>query len=138
MRLLGIDFGGARIGVAFAETVGAVVSPRKPLQASGTLKKDAAEIASLARREEAGTVVIGLPLVDGEETRMSRVCRALGAEISALGIAVEFCDEAWTSHEAETAMKDAGLKGSERRKSSDGEAACRILERFMEADVAKG
>ncbi|MBS1714092.1 MAG: Holliday junction resolvase RuvX [Armatimonadetes bacterium] len=138
MRIVGIDFGGARIGVAVGESGVGLVSPRKPLEASGTLKTDARHIVELAAQEEAGTVVVGLPLVEGEETKMSRVCRALGAEIAALGTTVAFCDESWTSHEAETAMFEVGLKGSERRKKSDGEAACRIVERYLEADVPKG
>jgi putative Holliday junction resolvase len=133
LRLLGVDFGGARIGRAVAESEFRVASPRKPLAASGKLSTDAAALAELARNEEAELVVVGVPLVDEAETKMSRVCRKLGEEIRSRGLRVEFCDESWTSQEAEAVMRDAGLKGSQVRKSSDGEAACRILERYLAA-----
>jgi putative Holliday junction resolvase len=134
MRALGIDFGGKRIGVAVGEKGTGVVSPRPNLAASGTLSKDAETIAKLAQAELADTVVIGLPLDEQGETKMSRVCRRLGDQIAALGVEVNYVDEAMTSAEAERDMTEAGLKGSERRKRSDAEAACRILERFFEGN----
>jgi RNase H-fold protein (predicted Holliday junction resolvase) len=45
---------------------------------------------------------------------------------------VDYVDESYTSSDAERDMAEAGLKGSARRKRSDAEAACRILERFFE------
>lgn len=68
---------------------------------------------------------------------MSRVIRKLG-EILAKELPVHTVDEFNTSHEAETAMVDAGLSGSQRRKASDGEAACRILERYFEQGQVSG
>jgi putative Holliday junction resolvase len=132
LRLAAIDFGGTRIGRAVGDDTVNVASPRPPLTATGTLSKDAAALIEWAKQEEAVALVLGLPLQsDGGETKMSRVCRKLG-ELLAVHIPVHMVDEWMTSHEAETAMVDAGLKGSQRRHASDGEAACRILERFME------
>lgn len=134
MRALGIDFGGKRIGVAVGEAGTGVVSPRPNLAASGTLSKDAETITKLAKAERADAVVIGLPLDEQGETKMSRVCRRLGEQIVALGVEVNYVDEAMTSATAERDMTEAGLKASERRKRSDAEAACRILERFFEGN----
>lgn len=115
-----------------------VASPRPALSASGTLAKDASALVAWARQEEAQALVIGLPLqADGSDTRMSRVIRKLG-EILAKELPVHTVDEFNTSHEAETAMVDAGLSGSQRRKASDGEAACRILERYFEQGQVSG
>ena len=135
MRALAVDFGGRRIGVAVGESRPGVASARPNIEASGTLAKDAEAIAQLARKEEAEVVVVGLPLDAEGETKMSRVCRMLGACIEERGLTVRYIDESFTSAEAERDMHDAGLKGSERRKRSDGEAACRILERFFEQEA---
>lgn len=132
MRLLGIDFGGKHIGVAVGDTESELCSPRKPLTASGTLAKDALAIKELVSKEEADEVVVGLALDGSGETKMSRVCRQLGERLTSLGLSVRYVDESLTSHEAETAMLQAGLKGSQIRKNVDGEAACRILVRYME------
>ncbi len=131
MRLLGIDFG-KHIGVAVAETEQHITSPRQAVISSGTLAKDAVTIQNILKKEMADLVVIGLPLDQGNETKMSRICRMLGDRLSEMGVGVRFVDESLTSFQAEQEMKMAGLKGSLIRKAIDSEAACRILERFME------
>ena len=132
MRCVGVDFGGARIGLAVGEAEHGIASPRGTLQAAGVLAKDAAAIAELATREHADSVVIGLPLDVEGETKMAAVCRKLGKCIESHGLEVYFVDESFTSAEAELEMRQAGLKGSERRRASDPMAACKILERFFE------
>jgi len=130
MRLLAVDFGGVRIGLAVGSLEGGFPRPLPTLQASGTLAKDAAAIAAAARRESAELIVLGVPLNEDGETKMSHICRKLGEKIVELGLPVEFVDEALTSYESEALMKEAGLKGSQIRKKVDGEAAVRILERW--------
>jgi putative Holliday junction resolvase len=132
MRVLAVDFGGKRVGIAVGESDPRVVSPRQNIDASGTLAKDAEAIRAVFEKEQADMVVIGLTQAAGGETKMARVCRKLGECLMALGVEVNFVDESLTSAEAERDMTEAGLKGSERRKRSDGEAACRILERFFD------
>lgn len=132
MRVMAVDFGGSKIGLAVGDTSTGVASPRPNLPASGTLATDARAIDTKARAEEAKLVVLGLPLDARGETKMSRVCRQLGDLVAAYGLTVDYVDESLTSHGAETDMLAAGLKGSQRRKLVDGEAACRILERYLE------
>ena len=129
---MAVDFGGAKIGLAVGDTSTGVASPRPNLAASGTLATDARAIDAKARSEEAQLVILGLPLDASGETKMSRVCRQLGALVAGHGLTVDYVDESLTSHGAETDMLAAGLKGSQRRKLVDGEAACRILERYLE------
>jgi putative Holliday junction resolvase len=132
MRLLGIDFGFKRIGIAIAETEIGIVTPRAPIEASGTLKIDAAKIAQIAKQEEAKKVILGLPIEEsGEEGRMARIFRNLGDLISGHGVVVEFVDERLTSVIAEQTLREEGLKASQRRKLKDGEAAALILERYI-------
>ena len=134
LRILGIDFGGKRIGLAVVDTEIRLPEPRGVLQASGTLAKDALAIRAIAQGESIATVVVGLPLDLDGETQMSRICRLLGQRLEETGLSVQFVDESMTSQEAERAMRDAGMTAAEIRQRVDSEAACRILERFMEGD----
>lgn len=138
MRLLGIDFGFKRIGVAIAETEVGIVTPRPPLSASGALKKDAELLAAYAKREEAAAIVLGLPIEEsGVEGRMARICRTLAQHLEGNGITVHLVDESMTSVHADGALRDEGLKASQRRKLRDGEAAALILERYLGGETAQ-
>ena len=131
MRVLGIDFGGKRIGVAVGETEHKVATPRPQIVATGTLRLDAINIFALAKKEEAQTVIIGTPMVGIEETKMSRICRMLGAEIEQLGGRVEYVDESMTSVRAEEALRTQQWTAATVKKHLDSEAACQILERYF-------
>lgn len=133
MRLLGIDFGRQRIGVAVGESILAIATPRQPLKASGKLDADADAIARIAAAEEVDVVVVGVPeMADaGDGGRMQRACRELGVRLGRRGLRVEYVDEALTSLEAEAALRQTGLTAAKRKARLDGEAAARILERYM-------
>ena len=131
MRVLGIDFGGKRIGVAIGETEHNVASPRPQIEATGTLHLDAVNIVSIAKKEETAKVVIGTPVVGTEETKMSRICRMLGSEIEKLGVSVEYVDESMTSVRAEEALRTQQWTAATVKKHLDSEAACQILERYF-------
>ncbi len=132
MRVLAVDFGGSRIGLAAGDLQG-IASPLPYLAASGTLARDAQAILKVAKTHEAELIAVGLPLNEGgEETKMSRICRKLGDSIAALGMEVEYVDESFTSMESETALREEGLKASQVRRRVDGEAAVRIFARLQE------
>jgi putative holliday junction resolvase len=132
LRLLGVDFGFKRIGIAIAETEVDIISPRPSLAASGTLKTDAAVLSEYAKRERAEAIVIGLPLEEGgEEGKMARICRTVARHLTDSGHTVHFVDETLSSVEADAGLREMGLKASQRRKLRDGEAARVILERYL-------
>jgi putative Holliday junction resolvase len=133
LRLLGVDFGRQRIGIAVAESVLAIATPRQPLKASGKLDTDADAIALLAKKEEVDLVVVGVPeMADASDGgRMQRACRELGARLERRGLRVQFVDESLTSVEADAALRQTGLTAAKRKGRLDGEAAARILERYM-------
>lgn len=132
MRLLGVDFGSKRIGIAVAEVQFGVITPRNPISPTGTLRKDAINLAALAKNEQADRIVLGLPLEPGGvEGRMAKIARTLAAEIEKAGCPVELVDETLTSVQAEAGLRADGLKASQRRKLLDGEAAGLILERYI-------
>jgi len=132
MRLLGVDFGFKRIGLAVVDSDIKLPAPRPTLAASGKLKNDAQTLHELAKKEQANAIVIGLPVEpDGSEGRMARICRQLAGQIEALGTTVHFVDERLTSIEAEQNLFAEDLKASQRKKRLDSEAACLILERYL-------
>ncbi len=134
LRLMGVDFGFARIGIAVVDAGHAFPRPKPPISAAGALKKDARALYDAAAQEEADAIVLGLPLEpDGAAGRMARIVRQLAGHIEALGRPVYLVDERLTSIEAEDALRQEPLRASERDRRRDGEAACRILERFLAA-----
>ncbi|MDI9635545.1 Holliday junction resolvase RuvX [Kamptonema cortianum] len=134
--MLGVDLGKARIGLAVMNLQAGIPTPLPAVQAKGALAKDAEQVAAVAQAQEAGTIVLGLPLLMGEETPMSRVVRRFGAILEDHGVCVAYADESMTTSEADTALFEAGMKASQRKKARDSEAACRILERFREQNDA--
>lgn len=134
MRVLGVDFGFARIGLAVGESEHGITSMRPPIAASGKLADDAAKIAALAKREEAEVVVVGLPYEeDGTAGRMVRVCLQLADRLQEQGCTVATVDESGSTHAAEANLRQQSeLKASQRRKMRDAEAARIILERFFD------
>lgn len=133
MRVLGVDFGSKRIGIALGETEGRVASPRPALVPSGKLKTDALSLTKLAHAESAETIALGIP--DYDDDKMANICRRLASEIEALGYQVHLVDESFTSVEAESVLLEMGFKASHRKRMRDGEAACRILDRFFEQQL---
>ena len=133
MRLLGVDYGFKRIGLAVTESSIGLPSTRPAATSMGSLKKDAAQIAGIVKREQAEAVVLGLPLEDeAEEGRMARICRTLAGHLyDEHGVQVYLVDESLTSVAAEDMLFSTGMKASQRKKLRDGEAAARILERYL-------
>lgn len=131
MRVLGVDLGRVRIGIAVGETEFRVATVRPSLDASGTLAMDALAIDALARREEVERIVVGQPLNE-EDGRMARVCAMLADLLRQHGWLVDLVDESFTSVQAEAALAEVRAKGSQRRRARDGMAAALILERYFD------
>lgn len=133
MRVLGVDLGRKRIGLAVGESDFQLASPRPFLAASGSLDGDAQAISEVGRREDAACVVVGLALnADGSPSAIANAGMKLAEHLRRLSWRVETVDEAMTSVEAEKALRQSDKTAAQRRKVRDGEAACRILERFFD------
>lgn len=130
MKALGIDLGKVRIGVGVLDWETSISTPRSPIEAIGTLTKDAALVDAVARKEEVELIVLGLPLENGEEGKMANVVRRFGGILEELGWKVAYADETLSSYESDTAMLDSGMKASQRKKRLDSAAACEILDRY--------
>ena len=105
-RLLGIDLGERRIGLAIAETGRDPAHPFETIRRGATIEADAARLGTIVREQRIDELVVGLPLeARGAEGQMSAAARAWADAIgAALGIPVRLRDERLSSHRAETAL----------------------------------
>jgi putative Holliday junction resolvase len=134
-RLLGIDFGTRRIGLALAEREVGLARPLATLARRGGAR-DLEAVARLCAEQEAAAVVLGLPLnMDGSEGRMARLAREFGRALGErTGLPVHLWDERLTSFEAEHQLRATGAKSARRKQKVDQVAAALILESYLEAN----
>lgn len=133
MRVLGLDLGSKRIGLAISDSEGEFAFPAGVLKSTGR-KADVAAVAELIGEREIGQVVIGLPRhMDGrtgpEADAALAFARALRAKT---GLEVETLDERWTSVEAERVLKQQGKRSKKIRQEVDAVAASIILRTFLD------
>ncbi|EGJ51663.1 Holliday junction resolvase [Desulfocurvibacter africanus subsp. africanus str. Walvis Bay] len=132
VRLLGIDFGLKRVGLALTDEGGRMAFPRPALARTSN---DAliAEIGRMAAEEKVEAVVLGLPIaMDGEETDLSRQVRNLARKItSKTGLKVHLMDERLTSAEAQARLREAGVSSKKMKGKLDSGAAVLILEAYL-------
>jgi putative Holliday junction resolvase len=133
MRVLALDIGERRVGVAVSDPSGSVATPVKVLDASRL--GDGAVLRRLAEDYEPELVLVGLPLsLDGTEGPQAARVRAEAARLAPhLGVPVEFADERLSSQQAARAMLEAGMSERERRGRVDAVAAALFLQAWLDA-----
>jgi putative Holliday junction resolvase len=137
MRVLGVDFGEKRIGLAVSDPTGTIATPLETVQRRAGKRPPVAEITRIAESLGVEHVVVGLPLdLRGEENDWCREVREVGRKIAErLGVSVSFVDERLSSVRAERAVRDSGLKKLERERKErvDAAAAQLILQAWLDA-----
>ena len=133
-RLLGVDPGTVRIGLAVCDADRVIASPLETYTRRSP-EADAAYFRKLAATESAVGFVVGLAiLVNGDEGPKAKECRAYGAWLADVtGLPVAFHDERYTTSAAEDALWDAGLTHKKRRSRRDRVAAQFILQAFLDS-----
>jgi putative Holliday junction resolvase len=136
-RLLGLDHGGRRIGVAIGDTETRLAFARPALQRRNA-EADIRAIGQLAEAEGAAIVVLGLPRnMDGSEGSQAAAARDFGEQLAAIGLVVELQDERLTSWQA--AQQIGPRRGRERRSGELDSAAARvILQEYLDAHARHG
>jgi len=134
VRLLGIDFGRRRIGLALSDPTGTIASPLTTLERRGGAVPWA-ELERLVALHEVGALVVGLPLdLAGTETPWTAEVRAFGEELARrTGRPVHWIDERLSSVRAERAVRSLGLpkRERERKERIDAAAAALLLQNFL-------
>lgn len=131
-RWLGIDPGGARIGLAISDPGGSYAIPLNVVSASAAFPA----IRAIVQREGVGGIVIGIArLPSGDEGESAQMARRLGARLTRLGVPIEYEDETLTSHQAESMARSGGAS---RRRPADDVAAALILQQFLDRRMRAG
>jgi putative Holliday junction resolvase len=136
MRILGIDFGEKRVGVAVSDPTGTIASPLPTLARRAGKRPPVKALAEIAAEHEVEAIVMGLPLNPaGEETDWCGEIRRVGAMLEErTGLTVHYVDERMTSVQAEQAVRSLGLpkRERERKERIDAAAAVLILQRWLD------
>jgi putative Holliday junction resolvase len=134
-RLLGVDFGSVRVGLAISDPERRIASPL-----TTCTRRDADQDARFFQRviaeEEVGGLVVGLPVhLDGREGQKAQEARAFGQWLqNVTGLQVIFWDERFTTTEAESYLWGAGLTHKRRRQRRDQVAAQILLQTYLDSD----
>ncbi len=133
-RLLGVDYGSVRIGLAISDPERRLASPLAVYERRGR-EKDADYFRSLVSEEEVAAFVVGLPVhLDGREGQKAAEARAFGAWLAeTTGLPVMFWDERFSTVEAESALWQAGLTHKKRKARRDRVAAQLLLQAYLDA-----
>ena len=133
MRVLGLDLGSKRIGVALSDPAGVIASPFSTLERKGG-ERDLSAVRELVREHEVGEIVVGLPLhMDGRRGPEAQAAiRFAEALRGAIDIPVGTIDERWTTLEAERALRESGRRGKKQRAVVDSVAASILLRTWLE------
>lgn len=133
MRIMAVDPGAKRVGLALSDDEGIMASPLKTLlRAPG----DDLVLALLreARAARAELAVMGLPLrMSGEEGPEAKLARALARRLSKAGLPTELWDERLTTVSAERQLRASGKKGAQKRALVDQAAATVLLQSYLDA-----
>lgn len=133
MKILGLDFGQARIGVALGEIGSSFVFGRGIIK-RGKQADDVQAVQAWLEREGAERVVLGLPQqLQGGQSKQSQRVKAFARALNAAGIATDFEDERFTSIVAQQHILASGISKKQRQDKGrvDEAAAVLILESYL-------
>ena len=131
-KIMGIDYGDARTGVAISDLLCSIVGSTFVIPSRNT-EKAIADIVKLARDNQVGEIVVGLPKnMDGTEGARAELCRAFAEQLKeATGLPVAMWDERRTTVEAHNILSQHNYHGKKRKNTVDAVAASLILEGYL-------
>ena len=132
MRIMGIDYGDARTGVAISDLLCSIAGSTAVVP-SRNREKLMADILRLIQDNGVGEVVVGLPKnMDGTEGARAELCRAFADELKErCGLPVAMWDERRTTVEAHNILSAHNYHGQKRKNTVDAVAASLILEGYL-------
>lgn len=141
MRYLAIDLGDKRTGLALGDSQVRLALPAEVLEIPLSQSNGEALLTALHQAidrligaNSPCELVIGVPLIDGEETPRSKLVRAFAARLAArTNRAIHFQDEALTSTAADWTMARSGLTHKQKKERRDALAAAEFLNDFLRA-----
>lgn len=132
MRVMGIDYGDARTGVAISDLLCSIVGTTTVIH-SRNIEKTLQEISRLVVENDVAEIAVGLPKnMDGTEGTRAALCRAFAASVEeTTGKPVTLWDERRTTVEAHNILSEHNYHGKKRKNTVDAVAASLILEGYL-------
>jgi putative Holliday junction resolvase len=133
-RILALDLGKRRIGLALSDELGLTAQGLETLERTN-IRTDLAYLSELAQANNVTRFVIGNPLLlDGREGRQAGHAREFGDRLqAATGVPVEFWDERLTTVEAQRVLRQSGISIEKRARAVDRLAAVILLESYLDS-----
>ena len=131
-RIMGIDYGDARTGIAVSDLLCSLVGTTKVIH-SHNMDKTIAAVCDLLKDSDVGEIVVGLPKnMDGTEGARAELCKAFAEKLKvATGLPVTMWDERRTTVEAHNILSQHNYHGKKRKDTVDAVAASLILEGYL-------
>ena len=131
-RIMGLDYGDARTGVAVSALLCSIVG-NTCVVPSRNREKAIGDIARLAKENDVGQIVVGLPRnMDGSEGPRAQLCREFAGLLGeATGLEIAMWDERRTTVEAHNILSQHNYHGKKRKNTVDAVAASLILEGYL-------
>ena len=132
MRIMGVDYGDARTGIAMSDLLCGIVGSTTVIH-SRNAEKTIAAIKELIAQYGVGEIVMGLPKnMNGTEGPRAELCRSFAAKLEAeTGLPVRLWDERRTTVEAHNILSEHNYHGKKRKNTVDAVAASLILEGYL-------
>lgn len=137
MKIMALDVGKKRIGVATCDRLEIAATPYAVVAAG---KNAVDEVLKIAEKEEVEAIVVGLPTsFDGKERESCQLARFFKNELAAkTSIEIDFYDERLTSKIAESSLIQGGFRREQRKEKIDAVAASIILQGYLDNRRTKG
>ncbi len=131
-RIMGVDYGDARTGIAISDLLCGIVGSTTVIH-SRKIEQTIARIQELIRENGVGEIVVGLPKnMDGSEGPRAEICRGFAQSLrDATGLPVAMWDERRTTVEAHNILSQHNYHGQKRKNTVDAVAASLILEGYL-------
>ena len=134
MRILGIDYGSKRVGIAISDETGTLAQGIEYIP-GGNDAMLCRSVVTLAETRQAGRIVVGVPrrMDNTSSPQTERTLRFITALQAATALPVERWDERFTSVQAERALIEGGVRRRDRREKIDKLAAQLMLQSYLDA-----
>ncbi len=131
-RLLAIDYGTRRVGLALSDPLKMIASPYRTIINKGNSNL-IVEIERIIASEDVEKTIIGLPLgMAGQITEQTKKVEEFADKLIARGIAIEYEDERWSSVAAKRSMKEQNIKSGYNKELVDQTAAAIFLQQYLD------
>ena len=132
MKIMGIDYGDARTGVALSDLLCSIVGSTTVIH-SRNREKTLQEILRIAKENDVAEIAVGLPKnMDGTEGPRAQLCREFAEQLEEMtGLPVKLWDERRTTVEAHNILSQHNYHGKKRKDTVDAVAASLILEGYL-------